>query len=86
MSIWDEYKVVGRLAPGLVTIFRSSHDDLSTDPWAVVTVRKDTKCAATGIAIPKGARAYRPMGNQMFRSERIAAQMIDDVAVGGWVA
>ena len=45
--------------------------------WMEVTLRKDTKCAATRVPLRKGDRAYSPVGNQMYRAARIAAAWVE---------
>ena len=48
-----------------------------TAMWTRTKLRKHVKCAVTGIALKPGDEAYRPLGNMMYRSRRIAADVID---------
>lgn len=90
MSIWDEYLVVERLAPGVVRIMRSSHRGDGpvgdTAVWVSAKTRKPCQDAATGAEIPTGSVCYRPVGNQMYRAERLLAAYVDSTMEGMTVA
>lgn len=45
--------------------------------WSRATIRKPTRCAATGVWLKPGDLAYRPVGNQQYRGARIAASEVD---------
>ena len=52
---------------GLARITRNGDRAL----WATAKMRKVCKCAFCKAAIQKGDVAYRPLGNQMYRYERL---------------
>lgn len=56
------------MTPGLVLV--SYDGDVAM--WALAKTRKDTVDAATGAPVPKGSEAFRPVGNQQYRSQRIS--------------
>lgn len=64
-----------RLSDGLVALRYQGDEAL----WSRSTIRKTATCAVTGREIPKGAQAYRPVGNQQYRSARIAADVVDAI-------
>lgn len=45
--------------------------------WSRITIRKPTRCAATGVQLKAGDLAYRPVGNPQYRQARIAASAVD---------
>lgn len=46
--------------------------------WTEITLRKNCKCPISGADLRKGEKAYRPVGNQMYRYQRIAPAVIED--------
>jgi hypothetical protein len=70
-----EYRLFKVLAEGIVVIDMTP----SSDPraiWTKCKVRKHKKCALSGKDL-YGLEAYRPIGNQDYRMERIDATIID---------
>lgn len=80
-SDYREYKVVQWLGNGLAAVQRTDHlmrrGDTDTAIWSLANTRKATRCAATGEEIPKGMPAWRPVGNQQYRMERLAAGALE---------
>lgn len=79
----SDYKIVGALSEDLLTIERTDYfNGTNTAPWAKSKVRKPKDCAATGAPITVGEWAFRPIGNQSYRYERLSlaavADMIDE--------
>lgn len=67
------FKVIEEPAPGMLILERYSWFDGSDRAlWSLVKMRKSHKCAATGIDIAVGEEAFRPVGNQSYRYERIS--------------
>lgn len=58
--------VVAR-APGVVVLEVDGDRAL----WSSAKARKEAVCALTGRPIAKGEVCYRPIGNQLYRYERI---------------
>lgn len=71
-----EYRAV-RVGEGLARILRSGYDGEDVALWARCKLRKPTTCVATETPLNVGDEAYRPVGNQMYRYERINAKVID---------
>lgn len=65
------------LAPGLVRI--SYDGDLAL--WTRAKLRKHATCEITGIHLSPGDMAFRPFGNQQYRSRRISVFAIEDAGV-----
>ncbi len=68
MSIYLLYTKI-KVGDGL---FRMRHQRWGRQLWACVKVRKEHKCVVTGVLIPKGSYAYRPVTNAGNRYERIS--------------
>lgn len=45
--------------------------------WTTCRTRKPATCVVSGQEIPRGAEAFRPIGNMSYRSWRIAAGVIN---------
>jgi hypothetical protein len=45
--------------------------------WGLVKLRKEACCVATNRHLSPGDQAYRPLGNQMYRSYRVASTYVD---------
>lgn len=67
-------KILERPFPGGALIEWT--DDLrgivDTALWTEITLRKNAKCPITATELTKGSKAYRPIGNQLYRYERLA--------------
>ena len=70
----ERYKIVEVLWDGVVAIQHPSGD---TALWSKGKLRKAKRCAVSGKEMSVGSEAYRPVGNQQYRSSRIAAEIID---------
>jgi hypothetical protein len=86
VSVWQEYTVTDRLAPGLVRILRTDRGSGDAALWSKVKSRKPCKDAATGFPLPAGSSVYRPVGNQMYRYERLEASAVDSSLPGMTIA
>lgn len=45
--------------------------------WSRVRLRKHCRCALTGVELHPGDQAYAPVGNQLYRMQRIAAALVE---------
>lgn len=66
------FRVVKILAKGLVVLDR----DGDAAMWSRGVGRKPSKCRITLEAIAPGEECWRPIGNQMYRQERISDEGI----------
>lgn len=74
------YNLIETPGPGLALISRRERrGGTDTAIWSECTLRKTKECAITGRTLKPGTKAYRPTGNQMYRYERISAEVIDAV-------
>lgn len=73
MSRWAF--VVVRRRVGFATI----ETDGDRAIWTRRKLRKPAPCAVCGETLAKGALAYAPLGNQMYRMARIGAEHIESL-------
>ncbi len=70
-----EYRVASIVGPGLISL---ENGDPAIKPgnrlalWRPVKVHQDQECAITAQKIPKGALAWRPTTNALFKFDRIS--------------
>lgn len=77
--VWGvNYLVADRPGDGLALIQRDGYSSVSTALWTRGRLRKRCRCAVTGLKLVPGDEAYRPVGNMIYRSERIGAWVIDE--------
>ena len=69
-----EFRLIRHMGEGVVVIAHPSGDMAL---WARVAVRKPHRCVVSDAELRRGDLAYRPVGNQSYRMERIAAEIID---------
>ena len=68
------------LNDGLVVLRWMGHTSSDTDAiWSRGKLRKPVKCAVTEIEMAVGDLAYRPVGNQDYRSRRISVVLVDEL-------
>ena len=80
MSFTAEVMLVERLGDGLVVLRYGGHTRSPREAiWSRAKTRKPTHCIVTGEPLDKGTEAYRPIGNQDYRSRRIGAWVIDNI-------
>lgn len=73
----SNYRLVRRPADGMAVIIHPSGD---MAVWARRKMRKSRTCPISGQRLAPGDLAYGPIGNQMYRAERIRADIIDDMS------
>lgn len=71
------YRIIDMLNDGLPVIRRVGREGGDTAIWSAGKLRKDSRCVFTGEPLSKGEVAYRPIGNQMYRSERMSTDGMD---------
>jgi hypothetical protein len=80
-----EIKVARVLNDGL--IYGRFGGETRSDPWSLwvrAKVRKPTHCFASGLPIAPGEMAFRPIGNQDYRSRRLSAEFVS-AAIKAWM-
>lgn len=75
MSGLEPVVIERRPAPGLAIVLFAGERAL----WASARARKRTICALTDQPVNVGDLAYRPVGNQRYRSQRILATALETV-------
>lgn len=73
-----EARVVRRMASGLVVLkYDARFGYEGTDVWSKCKLRKPAKCSVSGIEMQPGDEAYRPVGNQQYRADRIHPMIVE---------
>jgi hypothetical protein len=70
----NRFRFVKSLDAGLVVISRVGANAM----WSKGTLRKVRHCAATGVRLPAGTAAYRPVGNMQYRAERLSVAFVEN--------
>ncbi len=68
-----DYKVQKRFSDALVGIVRGNERAL----WSRGKARKRDLCRICRKAIETGAQSFRPVGNQLYRRERLCAPCVE---------
>lgn len=62
------FKIIDKITEGSYVILTDGHQAV----WTRRRLRKDTTCAASGSLLKAGELHYGPIGNQMYRYQRVA--------------
>lgn len=75
-----DIELIRTLSEELVLLRYLGHTGSETDAlWARAKLRKPAKCVVTGIEMDKGEWAFRPVGNQDYRYQRIHPIVITEL-------